>query len=126
MVSSGASELGACLASELSLSEPTVGFPQPMVWYLQIFFFFFLFSTLDKRRGKGGAKRGLPIGTELFPPPLLPSSLRPAASSFSQAARGSPCSCYILQLKRIAEFYNNEEFSCHVYYCTILSSRLLC
>lgn len=98
------------LASEsallpLSLSKPTVGSPQRIGWL------FFLggvgsghFSTLDKRV-EGGAKRGLLIGTGPFPPLVLPSSLGPAKSSFSQAATGSPCRTYILRLKLIAEFY---------------------
>lgn len=106
------------LASEsalvpLSLSKPTVGSPQRIGWL------FFLggvgsghFSTLDKRV-EGGAKRGLLIGTGLFPPLFLPLSLGPAKSSFSQAATGSPCRSYILHLKLIAEFYFIIQKSVH-------------
>ena len=106
------------LASEsalvpLSLSKPTVGSAQRIGWL------FFLdgvgsghFSTLDKRV-EGGAKRGLLIGTGLFPPLFLPLSLGPAKSSFSQAATGSPCRSYILHLKLIAEFYFIIQKSVH-------------
>lgn len=92
----------------LSLLKPTVGSPQPTAWRLQDSLFFFYggvyFSTLDKR-GEGGVKRGLPIGTRLFPPLVLPSSQGPDESSFSQAAAGSAGCSYILHLKLIAEFY---------------------
>lgn len=106
------------LASEsalvpLSLSKPMVGSAQRIGWL------FFLggvgsghFSTLDKRV-EGGAKRGLLIGTGLFPPLFLPLSLGPAKSSFSQAATGSPCRSYILHLKLIAEFYFIIQKSVH-------------
>ena len=70
------------------------------------------FSTLDKG-GEGGVKRGLPIGTRLFPPLVLPSSQGPEESSFSQAAAGSAGCSYILHLKLIAEFYFIIQQSFH-------------
>ena len=90
------------LASEsalvpLSLSKPTVGSAQRIGWL------FFLdgvgsghFSTLDKRV-EGGAKRGLLIGTGLFPPLfllkktclILPTQLLPFNTLFFSPDYGS-------------------------------------
>lgn len=58
-------------------------------------------------------KRGLTIGTKLFPPLVLPSSQGPDESSFSQATAASAGCSYILHLKLIAEFYFIIQKSFH-------------
>lgn len=116
----------ARLASELSLSEPTAGFSQPMVGYVQIFFFFFGRPWIN---AVGREERSVDflLAPNSFLLPFSPRRCGQPRLHFPRLQGAPPvCSCNIVQLKRMAEFSNHEEFSCHVCYCTVLSSRLLC